>query len=127
MRYEVEWAHHWLGKEYDANPISFNQMKIGQNIMGEADIILNCSKPEEMRARLNLMRRMGYWQVKYDWTAARNVYAAILRGIETGRESWNFDIKDYEDMLGASNFGSNLGSMTGAYKNVASTSAEKVK
>ena len=28
VRYEVEWAHHWLGKEYDANPVSFNQMRV---------------------------------------------------------------------------------------------------
>ena len=97
--YDVEWAHHWVGKEYDANPLAFNQMKIGQYIMGEAEIVLNCSKPEEIRARLRLMRRMGYWQTKYDWVSARNIYAAILRGVETGREDWGFDIRDYEDML----------------------------
>ena len=67
--------------------------------MGEADIILNCVKPEEMRARLSLMRRIGYWQIKYEWSSIRNVYAAIMRAIETGRENWNFDIKDYEDIL----------------------------
>ena len=99
VRYEVEWAHHWLGKEYEANPISFNQMKVGHYLMGESDIILNCSKPEEIRARLILMRRLGYWLTHYDWPSARNVYAAILRGVETGCENWNFDVKDYEDML----------------------------
>ena len=99
VRYEVEWAHHWLGKEFDANPVAFNQLKIGQFMMGEADIILNCSKPEEIRARLRLMCRLGYWQTRYEWTSVRNVYAAIMHGIETGREDWQFDSWDYEDML----------------------------
>ena len=99
VRYEVEWAHHLLWKEYDANPLAFNQMKIGQYLMGEADIILNCSKPEEIRSRLRLMRRIGYWYTKFDWVSCRNVYAAIMRGMETGREDWSFDIKEYEDML----------------------------
>ena len=99
VRYEVEWAHHWLGKEFDANPVAFNQLKIGQFMMGEADIILNCSKPEEIRARLRLMHRLGYWQTRYEWTSVRNVYAAIMCGIETGREDWQFDSRDYEDML----------------------------
>ena len=67
--------------------------------MGESDIILNCNKPEEIRARLRLMCRMGYWQTKYDWSSARNVYAAILQGIETGREDWQFNSHDYEDIL----------------------------
>ena len=102
VRYQIEWAHHWLGKEFEANPVAFNQMRLGQYLMGEADIILNCAKPEEIRARLRLMCRIGYWQTKNDWIAARNVYAAIMRGLETGREDWNFDIRDYEDMLGTS-------------------------
>ena len=67
--------------------------------MGEADIILNCSKPEEIRSRLRLMHRIGYWQTKYEWGLVRNIYAAIMRGIETGREDWSFDLKGYEDML----------------------------
>ena len=41
VRFEIEWAHHWLGKEFDANPVAFNQMKIGHYLMGETDIILN--------------------------------------------------------------------------------------
>lgn len=99
VRYEIEWAHHWLGKEFEANPVAFNQMKMGQYLMGESDIILNCAKPEEIRARLKLMCRMGYWQIKHNWVSARNIYAAIMRGLETGREDWNFDMPEYEDML----------------------------
>ena len=95
----MEWAHHWLGKEYDANPVAFNHIKLGHYMMGESDIILNCSKPEEIRARLCLMRKMGYWVTKYEWSSVRNVYAAILRAIETGRESWEIDFKEYEDIL----------------------------
>ena len=97
--FEVEWAHHWLGKEFEANPVPFNQLKLSHYLMGEANILLVCTKPEEMRARLKLMTKMGYWQLKYDWPSARNVYAAILRGIETGRKCWEFDIREYEDML----------------------------
>ena len=99
VRYEVEWAHHWLGKEFDANPVAFNQMKIGYYLMGETDIILNSSKPKEMRARLKLMRKIGYWITKFEWNSVRNIYAAVMRGIETGRESWDFEVKDFEDML----------------------------
>ena len=96
---EVEWAHHWLGKEFEANPVPFNQLKLGHYIMGEANILLGCVKPEEFKGRLKLMKKLGYWQIKFDWPSARNVYAAILRGIEVGRESWDFDLRDYEDML----------------------------
>ena len=103
VRFEVEWAHHWLGKEFEANPIQFNQIKLGHYLMGEAEILLRCTKPEEFRARLKLMKKLGYWQVKFDWAAARNIYAAILRGIETGHENWDFDLREYEDMLNPGN------------------------
>ena len=99
IQFEVEWAHHWLGKEFEANPVPFNQLKLGHYIMGESNILLGCTKPEEFRGRLKLMKKLGYWQLKFDWQSARNVYAAILRGIETGRETWNFNLRDYEDML----------------------------
>ena len=69
-------------------------------MMGEAEVMLTCRNPVEVRARLQLMRRIGYWQHKYDWGATRNVYAAILRGIETGKETWHtLEIREYEDML----------------------------
>ena len=103
VKFEVDWAHHWLGKEFEMNPVPFNQLKLSNYMTGESDILLHCDKPEELRARLKLMRRIGYWTSKYDWPAARNVYAAIMKGIETGRESWNFDLRDYEDMLITSN------------------------
>ena len=46
------------------------------------------------------MSKIGYWSAKYDWQSARSIYATILRGIETGRETWSFDPRDYaEDML----------------------------
>ena len=45
------------------------------------------------------MRKMGYWQTKHDWGSVCNIYAAIMKGLETGREDWNFDTKEYEDML----------------------------
>ena len=99
VKYEVEWAHHWLGKEFEANPMPFNQMKLSHYMTGEADILIHCEKPEEFRSRLKLMRRLGYWSTKYDWPSARNIYAAILRGIETGRETWSFYFREYEDML----------------------------
>ena len=99
IKFEVEWAHHWLGKEFEANPIPFNQIKLGHFVMGEAEILAKCTKPEEFCARLKLMQKLGYWQIKYDWPSARNVYAAILKGIEMGREGWDFDLCDYEDML----------------------------
>ena len=97
--FEIDWAHHWLGKEYEANPVKYTDLKMAQYLMGEAEILMNCSKPEELRARMKLMRRMGYWSLKYDWNGARDVYAAIMRGLETGRETWSFDPKEFEDIL----------------------------
>ena len=100
VRVEVEWAHHWLGKEFEANPVSFNQLKLGHFMSGELEILLHCDRPVEFRARLKLMGKMGYWAAKYDWPQDRSIYAAILRGIETGRETWNFDPREYaSDML----------------------------
>ena len=87
VKFEVEWAQHNLGKEFEANPIIFNQLRPSHYMMGETEIILRSQNPKEMRARLKLMKKMAYWQIKYDWSSARNVYAAILRGIETGWES----------------------------------------
>ena len=65
VKFEVDWAHHCLGKEFEANPVPFNQMKLSQYLMGESDILLHCDKPEELRARLKLMHRIGYWTTKY--------------------------------------------------------------
>ena len=99
IKCEVEWAHHNLGKEFEANPLMFNQLRLAHFMMGESEIILRSQNPKEMRAHLKLMKKLAYWQLRYDWASARNVYAAILRGIETGRETWDFDTREYEDML----------------------------
>ena len=61
VKMEVEWAHHWLGKEFEANPVSFNQIKLGHYMAGESEILLHCNRPEEFRARLKLMSKIGYW------------------------------------------------------------------
>ena len=55
IKMEVEWAHHWLGKEFEVNPLPFNQIKLGQYMMGEAEILIRCNKPEEIKACLCLM------------------------------------------------------------------------
>ena len=100
VKFEVEWAHHWLGKEFEANPVSFNQMKLGQYVSGEAAILLHCEHPGELRARLKLMHKLGYWAAKSDWPLAHSIYVTILRGIQTGRETWSFDPREYaSDML----------------------------
>ena len=78
MKVEVEWAHHWLGKEFEANPVMFNQMKLGHYMSGEAAILLQCDHPLEFRARLGLMQKLGYWAAKHEWPTVRNIYAAIL-------------------------------------------------
>ena len=54
VKFEVEWAHHWLGKEFEANPVTFNQMKLGQYVSGEAQILLQCDHPTEMRATVKI-------------------------------------------------------------------------
>ena len=101
VKVETEWAHHNLGREFEANPVGYNQLKLGQYMMGEAEIILSCRNPVEKQCRLVLMKKIGYWQYKYDWPTAQNIYAAILRAIETQKASWeNLDIREYEDMLG---------------------------
>ena len=70
--------------------------------MGEADILLHCDRTKEFRARLGLMKKLGYWAAEFDWPSVRSIYAAILRGIETGREDWGFDPREYaSDMLTA--------------------------
>ena len=45
VKVEVEWAHHWL----EANPVSFNQIKLGHYMAGESEILLHCDRPEEFR------------------------------------------------------------------------------
>ena len=79
-------------------------MKLGQYVSGEAQILLQCDHPTEMRARLKLMHKLGYWAAKFDCPSARSIYAVILRGIETACETWNFDPWEYaSDMLTANN------------------------
>ena len=104
IKVETEWAHHNLGKEFEANPLNFNQLKVGHFVMGEAGILIRCDSPQELRSRLTLLQKIGYWQTKYEWGSIRNLYAAIMRGIEMGRETWSFDTRDYEDILVVQNY-----------------------
>ena len=100
VKVEIEWAHHNMGREFEANPVPFNQLKLGQYMLGEAEILLSCKNGAEINSRLMLMRKIGYWQYKYDWPTARNIYAAVLRCIETGKVTWeSLDIREFEDML----------------------------
>ena len=41
---------------------------------------------------------MAYWQFKNDWLSVCNVYAALLRAIETGKHDWSIDPNIFKDM-----------------------------
>lgn len=100
VRVEIEWAHNNLGREFEANPLSINQVKFEHYVTGEARLIALCDSEGERRARAKTLARLAYWRLKFDWPQVRNVYAAAMRDLETGRETWNtINIEAYKEML----------------------------
>ena len=53
----------------------------------------------ELYKCIELMNKIAYWKSRYDWPQVRNIYAAIMRVLETGKEMWKYDLHDYKDML----------------------------
>lgn len=100
IRCEVDWAQHNLGREFEANSVAANQMRYEHYVLGESNIIRMCTDAVEQERRLEVMGKISYWRLKYDWALARNIYIAILRDLELGHGTWGtLDITVYKEML----------------------------
>ena len=94
------WPHFNLNYGYVMQTIEFHQLTFEQYIAGEGKTLLNCTDPNELRGRLNLMIRLAYLkQEGFTWPNLRTLYAAIVNHIETHETTWVSDWRHIEDMV----------------------------
>ncbi len=93
------WPHIDLDFQYVATPVKFAELSLEQLVAGEAKTTLNCTVSDEVQGQLRLLAKVCYWQLlTKDWPKVRSLYAAVMRGVETGEMMWDGSWERYEYM-----------------------------
>lgn len=100
VKTKLVWPQKQLGYRYIQEPLSFNQLTFDHLVVGEIATVRNCTDSNEIKHRLRLLERVGYWKLRgAEWPQIRAFYAAILAGIEADEFGWEVDYGEFESMI----------------------------
>ena len=94
------WPQKNLGEDWAEEEIDYKHMRFEHLVAGETRTIEMCTEPAQILGRLRLLRRLAYLKLRgYEWFLLRKMYAAIVRSIKTGENSWGSNFDRFETML----------------------------
>lgn len=95
------WPHSVLQFEFVSEHISFNQLEFKMFIAGELEILTSKISKAEFKGRIRFLKKLVYYANIYDWKRVLQFYAAWLRRIEMGLNSWRDDPAQIEPAIKA--------------------------
>ena len=111
VKYPQTWPHSVLQFEFVSQNVQFKDLTFNMFVAGECEILTSkhISK-KEFKGRLKLLKKLAYLVNIHDWKRVLQFYAAWLRRIEMGLNSWRDDSSTIENaMLFNKSFGKLLG------------------
>lgn len=93
------WPHSKLQYEFVSENISFKKLDFNMFIAGELEILTSKISKTEYKGRIRLLKKIVYYSKLYDWKCLLKFYAAWLRRIETGLNSWGDDSSQIETAM----------------------------
>ena len=93
------WPHSKLQYEFVSENVPFKKLDFNMFVAGELEILTSKISKVEYRGRIRLLKKMVYYSKLYDWKGLLKFYAAWLRRIETGLNSWGDDASQIETAM----------------------------
>lgn len=93
------WPHTALQYEFVSDNVSFTSLTFRTYIAGEIEILTSRISKIEYMGRMRLLKKMVYYSSIYDWKFLLKFYAAWLRRIEMGMNSWEDDPAQIETAM----------------------------
>ena len=102
VKYPQVWPHTVLQYEFVSEHVSFKRLDMKMFFAGELEILTSKISKSEFRGRLKFLKKIAYFTNIYDWSQLLNYYAAWLRRIEMGLNSWSDEPAQIENAMLAS-------------------------
>ena len=99
VKYPQVWPHTVLQYEFVSDHVSFKKLDIKMFFSGEFEILTSKISNKEFRGRLKFLKKIAYYANIYDWSQLLHFYAAWLRRIEMGLNSWSDDPSQIENAM----------------------------
>lgn len=98
--FKLKWPHKRLSRVWVPERVQPGQMTFEQVVAGEIAVILRSSNLDEVRARLQILQKVAYWNMQgQGWPRVRDVYMAILHSIEEGEASFDSTFGEYDQVF----------------------------
>lgn len=89
VKYPQIWPHCVLQFEFVSEHVSFKNLDLKMFVAGELEILMSKISKEEFKGRMRFLKKIVYFANMYEWKRLLQYYAAWLRRIEMGLNSWS--------------------------------------
>ena len=106
VKHPQTWPHSVLQFEFVSQNIQFKDISFKMFVAGELEILTSKISRTEFKGRIKLLKKIAYLANMYDWKRLLQFYAAWVRRVEMGLNSWRDDSSIIENaMLTNKSFG----------------------
>ena len=93
VKVQMNWPQSELKYEFtNRKAVEFKQLSLSQFCAGELEIIRHCKiSKAEKEGRLAFLNKIMYYTNKFEWSVLLNFYAAWVKLIEKGENTWGDD------------------------------------
>ena len=99
VKYPQIWPHSVLQFEFVSQNIQFKDISFKMFVAGELEILTSKISKREFKGRIKLLKKIAYLSNVYDWKRLLQFYAAWVRRIEMGLNSWHDDSSVIENAM----------------------------
>lgn len=93
------WPHSVLQYEFVSEHVSFKKLDLKMFLAGELEILTSKISKSEFKGRFRFLKKIVYYSNIYDWNQLLHFYAAWLRRIEMGLNSWSDNPSQIENAM----------------------------
>lgn len=99
VKFPQVWPHLRLQYEFVSENISFKKLDLKNFVAGELEILTSRLTKVEYKGRISFLKKIVYYSNIYEWKRLLQFYAAWLRRIEMGLNSWADDPSQIETAM----------------------------
>ena len=99
VKFPQVWPHSVLQFEFVSDNVSFLKLDLKNFVAGELVILTSKLSRAEYKGRMSLLKKIVYFSNIYEWKCLLHFYAAWLRRIEMGLNSWSDDPTQIETTM----------------------------
>ena len=99
VKFPQVWSHSVLQFAFVSDNVSFLKLDMKNCVAGELEILTSKLSRAEYNGRMSLLKKVVYFSNIYEWKCLLQFYAAWLRRIEMGLNSWSDDPTQIETAM----------------------------